>query len=153
MKPMSDCKKFDRFRDREMSAAEQSAFEAHLAVCVECRTKMFLLENVVRFLKREEVEAADLADRIAAQAFRRRRSWDTILVSWLRPKLALAALALALIFVSLVWFFPGNRQMNLLSEYEELMIEADAIIPGTDISQANADSELVLWLQQEGSLQ
>jgi hypothetical protein len=33
------------------------------------------------------------------------------------------------------------------------MIEADAIIPGTDISQANADSELVLWLQQEGSLQ
>jgi predicted anti-sigma-YlaC factor YlaD len=150
---MIDCKKFDRFRDREMNASEQSAFEAHLAVCDDCRAKMSLLENIVRVLKQEEVQAEDLAEWIAAQAFRRLTSWDSILVSWLRPRQALAAIALALVFVSFVWFFPGNRQVNLLSEYEELMIEADTIIPGTDISQANADSELVLWLQQEGSPQ
>jgi hypothetical protein len=136
-----------------MGAAERSSFEPHLAICEDCRGKMLLLDNVVRILKQEEVQPADLAERIAEQAFRQDRSWDALVLSWLRPGQALAALALALVFISFVWFVPSQQQINILSEYEELMDEADAIVPATSISQTNTDSELVLWLQQEGSSQ
>jgi anti-sigma factor RsiW len=150
---MSDCKLFDKYRDREMSAAGRSDFESHLAVCENCRAKMFLLNNVVHVLKQDTVQPVDLSERIAKQAFQQSRSWDALVLSWLRPGQALAALALVLVFIAFMWFVPGNGQTNFFTEYEALMEDADAVLPGTSLSQTNTDSEFVMWLEQEGNLQ
>jgi len=150
---MSNCDLFDRYRDKEMNAAERSDFESHLTACGSCREKMALLDNVVRIIRQEELQPVDLAERISEQAFRRGRSWDALVLSWLRPGQALAALALALVFISFIWLAPGYRQADTLTEYEELMRQADAILAGTGLSQAGNDSEFMVWLQQEGNPQ
>ena len=148
---MSTCDLFDKYRDGEMAAIEQKAFESHLAVCQDCRAKMALLNNMVQVLKREEVRQLDLADRIARQAFLKSRSWDAIVVSWLRPGPVLAALSLMLVLFSFLWLLPGNGQVSAYSEYEKLMDEADSINQNVSLSQSGNESALGLWLQQEGN--
>lgn len=148
---MDACKLFDKYRDGELSATERSGFESHLATCADCRAKMSLLNNVVYILKQDVTQPVDLAEKIAQRAFRQGKSWDALVISWLRPGPALAALALLLVVFSYIWFVPGYRQRTLLSEYESLMNQADEINLSTRISQADNDSELVVWLQQEGN--
>lgn len=150
---MNACRLFDKYRDGELTSAERSLFESHLVSCGDCRFKMSLLNNVVFILKQDEPQPADLAVRIARQAFQRSGSWDTLLVSWLRPSQALAALALLFAVFSFLWFAPVGRQKTLLSEYENLMNQADAVSLSTSLAQAGDDSEFVLWLQQEGNSQ
>lgn len=147
---MRTCKVFDKYRDGELNASERKEFESHLAVCEDCRTKMSLLNNLVHVMRQEELQPLDLADRIARRAFRHDSSWDALVVSWLHPGPALAALALVLVLSSFLWFMPGNRQRSIYSEYEKLMDEADAINLGVKASQVHNDSELVVWLEQEG---
>jgi anti-sigma factor RsiW len=150
---MRTCTVFDKYRDGELNSAERNEFEKHLAVCEECRTKMALLNNLVHVLKQEEIKPLDRADRIARQAFSTGKSWDALVVSWLRPGPALAALTLVLLFFSFLWITPGDQQINEYSEYQQLMDEADEIVLGMSVSQVSNDSELVLWLNQEGNSQ
>ena len=150
---MNACRLFDGYRDGELTPAERSFFESHLARCEDCRVKMSLLNNVVFILKQDEPRPADLAERVARQAFQQSKSWDALLVSWLRPSQALAALALLFVVFSFLWFAPTGRQRTLLSEYETLMNEADAVSLSTSLAQTGNDSEFVLWLQQEGTPQ
>jgi len=147
---MRTCNVFDKYRDGELNTAERNEFERHLAVCEDCQTKTALLNNIVHVLKQEEINPVDRAELIARQAFKSGNSWDALVVSWLRPGQALAALTLVLVLFSFLWMAPGNQQINVVSEYEKLMNESDAIVVGMGVSQISSDSELVLWLKQEG---
>ena len=150
---MRKCDLFDKYRDDELGPAERGEFQSHLAICEDCRTKMSLLNNVVLVLKQEEVRPLDLADRIARQAFAKDKSWDALVISWLRPGPVLAALSLMLVLFSFLWLLPGNGQVSAYSEYQRLMDEADSINQKASLSQATAESALGLWLQQEGNSQ
>jgi hypothetical protein len=150
---MHTCDLFDKYRDGELGSAEQSEFQSHLAICEECRCKISLLNNLVLVLKQEEVSPPDLADRIARQAFLKSKSWDVLLVSWLRPGPVLAALSLMLILFSFLWLLPGNGQVSAYSEYQRLMDEADLINQKASLSQVSTESALGLWLQEEGNSQ
>jgi hypothetical protein len=150
---MSLCNLFDKYRDGEMTAPQRGEFESHLAACISCREKTALLDNLSYFVKRDVPQTADLAGQIASRAFRQNRSWDALILSWIRPGPVLAALALAFLFISLVWIVPEYRQLNILSEYESFMDEAETINLSTSASQVSNDSDLVLWLQQEGNPQ
>jgi anti-sigma factor RsiW len=145
---MRTCNLFDKYRDGELDAAARSEFESHLAACPDCRAKKFLLNNLVQILKREEIQPPDLAAQIARRAFRPDNSWDTLVISWLRPGPALTVLTLALVLFSFLWLTPGSQQASTYSEYETLMDETDAEINfAPDTSQARNDSELILWLE------
>jgi predicted anti-sigma-YlaC factor YlaD len=148
---MKTCKLFDKYRDRELDGAERSRFEAHLAACSDCRTKMVRLNNLVYVLNQDRVPQIDRSEQIARKAFEEGRSWDFLVVSWLRPGPAFATLALILILFSFLWLAPTFRQANGDSEYEKLMDEADAVSIGSSISEEHTDSDLVIWLQQEGN--
>ncbi len=150
---MSNCNLFDKYRDGEMSCAERDSFESHLSGCADCRQKMALLNNIVQLARQQQPHPIDLAERIAGRAFQQGRSWDALVLSWLRPGQALAALVLAMVFFSFIWLTPIFRQVSVLSEYEELMNQADAILAGKSVLQANGTSEPVFWWQQEGDPQ
>jgi predicted anti-sigma-YlaC factor YlaD len=150
---MGTCNAFDKYRDGELTASEAGEFESHLAACEDCRAKMSLLNNLVHVLRQEESRPLDLADRIARQAFRRGNSWDSLVVSWLRPGPSLAALAIVVMLFSFLWLMPGGEPVNSYSEYEGLMDEADTINLGPSGTQVHSDSELVMWLETEGNSQ
>ena len=147
------CSLLDRYRDGELSAPERSRFESHMTSCEDCRTTMALLNNVVHIIRREDVRPLDVADGIARQAFRRVNSWDYGIISWLRPKPALAALTLFLVLCSSLWVILGNRHASTYSEYEALMEEADASNLDAKASQVRNNSDFVAWLEQEGNSQ
>jgi len=150
---MRTCKVFDKYRDGELNSAERNEFESHLAVCEDCRTKTSLLNNIVHVLKQEEINPVDRADLIARQAFRSGSSWDALVVSWLRPGQALAALTLVLVLFSFLWIMPENQKINAYSVYEQLMTETDEVLLGMSASTNRNDSEHLLWLKQEGQSQ
>jgi predicted anti-sigma-YlaC factor YlaD len=148
---MEICKLFDKYRDKELGGADRGRFEAHLATCDECRTKMARLNNLVCVLNRDRVPQIDLSEQIARKAFAQGRSWDFLVVSWLRPGPAFATLALIFVLFSFLWLVPSLRRVNGNSEYEKLMDEADAIYISSSISEVRSDSDLVIWLQEEGN--
>ena len=147
---MRTCGLFDKYRDGEAGIAERSQFESHLAGCEACRTRLSLLNNLVLALRAEEVRPVDMADRIAREAFRRAHSWDYEVISWLRPGAAFAALVLALVLFSSLWMISGDQNVSAYSEYETLMDEAERMNVGTRL-QSGSDSEIVIWLEQEGT--
>jgi hypothetical protein len=147
---MRTCNVFDKYRDGELDAAGRKEFEQHLASCRECREKASLLNNIVGVLRQEEVRPLDLADRIARQAFKTRTSWDSLVAAYLRPGPAFAFLTLMLILFSFLWIMPQNRSINAYTEYQQLIDEAEAINLDASAYKVNNDSELVLWLEQEG---
>ena len=150
---MRTCNEFDKYRDGELNPVQRNEFEKHLAVCEDCRTKTALLNNIVHVLRQEEINPVDQADRIAQRAFRSDNSWDALVVSWLRPGPALAALTLVIVLFSFLWIMPENQPISASSEYLKLMDEADAILSDANVSQVRTDRELVLWLKQEGHAQ
>ena len=150
---MRTCNVFDKYRDGELDAAERKEFEKHLSVCEDCQTKTALLNNIVHVLKQEEINPIDRAELIARQAFRSGNSWDALVVSWLRPGQALAALTLVLVLFSFLWIMPENQKINAYSEYEQLMAETDEVLLGMSTTTVRDDSEHMLWLMQEGHSQ
>jgi anti-sigma factor RsiW len=150
---MHTCDLFDKYRDGELEAAEQGEFESHLAACDCCRTRMALLNNLVRILKQEESRPLDLADQIARKAFQKDDSWASLVVSWLRPGPAwAAALSMMLVLFSFVWLMSNRQQLDVYSEYEKLMNNETAITleSSTSLTQVRSDSEVMLWLAQGG---
>ena len=150
---MRICKLFDGYRDDELGPAERSLYESHLAACEDCRSRMSLLNNLVRVMKAEEVRPLDLADQIAQRAFERGHSWDFEILTWLRPGPALAALTLMIALFSSLWIVTRSQQAIVYSEYEKLMDEVDAVSLSSRMSQVRNDNELNLWLEQEGNSQ
>jgi len=100
---MNICDLFDRHRDRELSQTERASFDAHLKECNECKAKNALLNNLVQIYKTEDSSVPDLSIQIAHQAFRKLNSWDALVVSWLRPGPAFAAVAIFEALIPSLW--------------------------------------------------
>jgi hypothetical protein len=152
---MRTCKLFDKYRDKELNPEERERFEMHLADCADCQTKRHLISNIAFVLKQEEAIALpDLSRRIAFRAFSQKKTWDSLVISWLRPGPALATLTAALALFSFLWISLGRQSITVsYSEYETLMNEADALNLSASAAQIHTDSELMLWLEQERSSQ
>jgi len=147
---MRICTLFDKYRDGELSRVEGREFEAHLTDCADCRAKMSLLNNLAFILKQEPaVMPADLSVQIAKKAFQQNKTWDEIVIGWLRPGPAFAALALVCILFSTLWLVPNYKPINAYSEYKMLMDEASAINLDSSISKIQSETELILWLEHE----
>jgi hypothetical protein len=152
---MRTCRLFDKYRDKELSPEERERFEMHLADCVDCQTKKYLISNVAFVLKQEEAIASpDLSRRIAFRAFAQKKTWDSLVISWLRPGPALATLTVALALFSFLWIFMGSQTTAInSSEYEVLINDADSLNLTVNASQVRADNDLWLWLEQERNYQ
>jgi anti-sigma factor RsiW len=150
---MSICDLFDQYRDEELNAAERTAFESHLGSCEDCRMKKSLLDHVVLIVRKEAAQPIDMASRIAHRAFLRKNSWASAVVSWLHPLPAMAALVLALVLFSSLWIISGNGKVSAYSEYEQLIEEVKAQNLRNQLSQADPDTVIVDWLEQEGNPQ
>ena len=151
---MNICTLFDKYRDGELSRPEVREFKSHLAGCSDCRAKMALLDNLAFILKQDPAAMpVDLSGQIAKKAFQQNRTWDEIVIGWLRPGPAFAALALVCILFSTLWIVPNYQPVNAYLEYEMLMEEATAVNMDSSISQIQIDTELVLWLDQEAKSQ
>jgi anti-sigma factor RsiW len=153
---MHACDLFDKYRDGEVEDAEQLEFESHLATCDCCRTRMALLNNLVRILKEKELPPPDLADQIAQKAFQKDDFWASLVVSWLRPGPAwAAALSMMLMLISFVWLMSGRQPLDVYSEYETLMNSETTLTleTSTSLTQVRSDSEVMLWLAQGGESQ
>jgi anti-sigma factor RsiW len=147
---MRVCEWFDRYRDGELSAAQREQFEAHLAGCSDCRTRRVLIENVVHALRFGHADAPlGFSERTARRAFHQPKSWDAMVVSWLRPAPALIALILMLFIFSFLWLVPSPGQTETYGEYEALVNESYSLSPGGGAPIHN-DDDLVGWLEQEG---
>jgi hypothetical protein len=147
---MKTCTLFDKYRDGELSQAEEKTFQAHLAECADCQGKMFFLDNLAAVLKNDPIVMRDLSGQIAEKAFSLNKTWDAVLLSWLRPGPAFVALSLVCLLFSTLWILPSYQpSTNAFSEYERLMSEANAENMDSIISQIQSDAELVVWLEQE----
>jgi anti-sigma factor RsiW len=151
MKTMPLCDLFDKYRDGEMSAAERSAFEAHLNSCANCRTKELLLDRVVSLVRREAAQPIDMAARIAHRAFLKKNSWASAVVSWLHPVPAMVVLVAVLVLFSSLWIVSGSGKVSAYSEYEQLVKEVNAQNPKEQFSQTLPKNAIVDWLEQEGN--
>lgn len=149
---MKICNLFDKYRDGELSRAEEREFHTHLGECANCRVKMSLLNNLALVLKQDPaIMPVDLSGQIAKKAFQQDKTWDAIVLGWLRPGPAFAALSLICILFSTFWIVPIYQPTNAFSEYEKLMDEANAVNLDTGISQIQSDAELAVWLEQEAN--
>lgn len=147
---MKTCTLFDKYRDGELSRVEEEKFRSHLAGCAECKVKMSLLDNLALILKADPaVLQADLSVKIANKAFQPNRTWDAIVLGWLRPGPAFAALSLVCIIFSALWIIPNYEPTNASSEFEKVLDTASAVNMDAGVSQIQVDTEMAVWLQQE----
>ena len=142
------CRLIDRYRDGELEAPLQAGFEAHLEDCPSCRGTIALLDNLVRILHpvQPPIPAA-MPERIARQALRRARDWDTMVISWLRPAPAWFALAISIAFITFLWVAPMVQTQDVYSEYESLLSEPLSV----SAPQIQSPEDLAAWLQEGGS--
>jgi hypothetical protein len=146
---MKICALFDKYRDGELGRDEKEKFHVHLQGCADCQVKMVFLDNLTLVLKKDPVMMTDLSGKIAKKAFRQNRTWDTVLIGWLRPGPAFAALSLLCLLFSTLWIIPNYKPTNAFSEYERLLDEANAANLDSNISRIQSDAELVVWMEQE----
>ena len=151
---MKICTLFDKYRDGEISGVEKREFEAHLALCSDCRAKISLLNNLAYILRQDPaVMPLDLSGQIARKAFQQNKTWDALVIGWLKPGPAFAALALVCVLFSALWLMPNYQPTNAFTEYEMLLEDASAINLDSGISQIQSDTELILMLEQEATSQ
>ncbi len=147
------CDWFNRHRDGMLDSEQKKMFESHLAVCEDCRTRLFLLNNVVQLIKNQEMPGpAVRSEQIADRAYDQSGSWDILFLSWLRPAPAWSALTVLLVLISFLWIIPFVRQSSPGSEYEILMT-----LEGNQSGQTGpvanlTDAELERWLEQGGTV-
>ena len=139
------CKLLNQYRDGELDPARRAAFESHLSSCSDCRKTLALLNNLVRILSPGAPAASQaFPERVARQAFERGRTWDIMVVSWLRPTPAWIALTFCVLLTSLLWLSPMFVQhVDAYSEYETLssMSTATPQVQAEDFST---------WLEEGG---
>jgi len=151
---MKICTLFDKYRDGEISGVEKREFEAHLALCSDCRAKISLLNNLAYILRQDPaVMPLDLSGQIARKAFQQNKTWDALVIGWLKPGPAFAALALVCVLFSALWLMPNYQPTSAFSEYEMLLEDASAISLDSGIAQIQSDTELILLLEQKATSQ
>jgi anti-sigma factor RsiW len=142
------CGLFNRYRDGELGAAQREVFEAHLRICVACRSDVAVLDNLTRALPEPAGALPGGAEIIARLAFELGRGWDAYVVSWLRP--APAWVAVALLSVAFVlWLAP---EPDAYAEYETISRESEVMTAG-GFPPIHDDEDLVRWLEQAGKRQ
>jgi hypothetical protein len=145
---MLSCTLFDKYRDNELGDIERCEFDSHLKNCRDCQSRISLLNNLVHALKNEEIRPRDLANKIASRAFQQDKSWDALVVSWLRPGPAFATVAMFIALFSTIWLIADNwKNTTRYSEYQNLMNEADAINLDTRMSKVSNETELILLVE------
>ncbi len=146
------CKWFDRYRDDELDPSQRALFESHLETCASCRQALTLLDNVVRTIVAVDAPLnPSFARRTAALAFQPSRSWDAVLLSWLRPARAWPAWALLLILCASLLLSSFGKYGDPYAEYEVLLTGSENTGLGRDVSQIHNDEDLLRWLQREGN--
>ena len=116
------CKLINQYRDGELDPARRAVFESHLPSCADCRQTIALFNNLAHVL-RPAMPAVPPAfsERVARLAFERGRTWDVMVISWLRPAPAWIALALCVLLTSIMWLSPLFIQpVDAYGEYETL---------------------------------
>jgi len=153
MGKMRGCDLLERYRDGELDGSQREGFRRHLAVCERCRTQMALLDGLVSALRQEAVQTVDVADRVARRAFSQvaaLTSWDGLLASWFRPRLAFATVCATVVLCAMLWLTPGGPAKEY--EYEKLLNQAEAANLAETLL-TSSDSELALTLVRGGDLQ
>ena len=141
------CRLIDRYRDGELEAPLRAGFEAHLGECPSCRGTIALLNNLVRILHPAQPPIPPaMPERIARQAFKRARKWDTMVISWLRPAPAWVALAVSIAFITFLWISPMIQTQDFYSEYETLLSGPSSI----SAPQIQTPEDFATWLEEGG---
>jgi len=148
---MKECELSDRYRDGELSDFQAEEFRRHLASCRECGPANAALDNLVFIMRHEAVPVADMADRIARRAFERFSSWDGLLASWFRPRLAFTTGCLSVILCVFIWFAPENGKDEFMA-YETLLDMAETCDPAGELLMIS-DSDFALKLLVGGNTQ
>jgi len=144
------CDLFNQYRDGILNPEQKVQFESHLAACEKCMPRLFLLNNMVQAIRNQNIpDSTDRPERIADRAYMQAGSWDTLLLSWLRPLPVWSGLAALLILIAFLWVAPFAGQLNPGSDYEDLMVEAGQ---GDSASANLSDDELENWLEQGGPI-
>jgi anti-sigma factor RsiW len=148
IKPTKYCRMIDRYRDGELDPLLRAGFESHLGQCESCRGTIALLNSLVRILQPVQPSLPEaMPERIARQAFRRARNWDTQVISWLRPVPAWIALAVSIAFITFLWVSPMIQPTDAYSEYETFLNEQMT----ASAPQIQSPEDLGAWLQEGGS--
>jgi len=144
------CNSFNRYRDGMLDSEQTIRFESHLGECNLCRPRLLLLNNMVEAIRNQDMPVLkDLPGKITACAYEQGRSWDAMLLSWLKPVPAWSFAALVII-TAFLWIAPFIQQSAPSSNYENLMTSIDQ--EGSTVS-AFSDAELENWLEQGGAIQ
>jgi len=116
------CKLLNQYRDGELDAARKAVFESHLSSCADCRKTLALLNSLVQILRPAAPAVPPaFSERVARLAFERGRTWDVMVISWLRPAPAWIALIFCVLLTSIMWLSPLFVQpVDAYSEYETL---------------------------------
>ncbi|HEY3129518.1 MAG TPA: zf-HC2 domain-containing protein [Acidobacteriota bacterium] len=146
------CKWFDQYRDGELNHSQRALFESHLDSCVECRQALTLLDNVARAIAAVDAPLRPAFARdTATVAFQPSRSWDALLVSWLRPARAWPAWALLVILCASLLLFSFGKHGDAYADYEVLLTGSENSAFARDMAQIRNDDDLLRWLQQGGN--
>ena len=144
------CNYFNRYRDRMLDPEQTFRFESHLEGCNLCRPRLLLLNNMVEAIRNQDIPVLkDLPGEITARAYEQDRSWDAMLLTWLKPLPAWSFAAL-IVIVTFLWVAPFIQQSASSNNYEDLMTSIDQ--EGSTVS-AFSDAELENWLEQGGAIQ
>jgi anti-sigma factor RsiW len=144
------CNLFNQYRDEMLTPEETIRFESHLAECSRCQHRLCLLSNMVDAIRKQDMPVLkDSPGKIAARAYEQGRSWDALLLSWLKP-LPVWSFAALLIGIAFLWVAPSVQQPASAANYEDVMTSVDqarSAVP--DLS----DAALENWLEQGGAIQ
>ncbi len=146
------CEKFNQYRDGWLDPEQRRQFESHMADCEECRTLSILLNTMVRAIKNEDLPDLTIrSEQVADQAFERCRSWDVLLLSWLRPAPAWSALAVLAILLTFLWAAPFAGQTGSTVDEAPLQIEVEQVTQSVNTETNLTDDQLERWLEQGGA--
>ncbi len=144
------CDLFNQYRDGMLDPEQMIQFESHIGRCSRCRPRLMLLDNLVGVIKNQDLRALNDSPRnIAARAYEQGKSWDVLLLSWLKPLPAWSMAAL-LVVVAFLWIAPLIQQPATSGNYEDLMTSVDQA--GSNVAGIT-DADLENWLEQGGAIQ
>ncbi len=143
------CNFFNQYRDGMLDPEQTIRFESHLEGCNLCRPRLLLLNNMVEAIRNQDMPILkDLPGKIAARAYEQGRSWDAMLLSWLKPLPAWSFAAL-IVIAAFLWIAPFIQQSAPSSNYQDLMPSIDQ---EKNTISALSDAELENWLEQGGAI-
>jgi predicted anti-sigma-YlaC factor YlaD len=151
------CSELNRFRDEMLDPGQRKQYALHLEQCEECRIRMRLLDNLARTMKSRQLpELIQNPEKVAELAYEKSRSWDILLLTWLRPASAWSGLVVLSTFLLLflfLWTAPAPEPVSANSEYEILMDESNSISTRNEALVTLTDDELEQWLETGGAAQ